>query len=59
MTATADILGPDGSFARSDSRFESRPQQVAMAEAVEAHPLNTAKPDHWLVTNLRLGYNPI
>jgi hypothetical protein len=38
MTATADILGPDGSFARSDSRFESRPQQVAMAEAVEAHP---------------------
>jgi ATP-dependent DNA helicase DinG len=34
MSSTTAILGPGGSFARSDSRFETRPQQVAMAEAV-------------------------
>ena len=34
MSSTAAVLGPGGSFAHSDSRFESRPQQVAMAEAV-------------------------
>ena len=34
--SVADILGPSGSIARRLANYESRPQQLAMAQAVVA-----------------------
>jgi ATP-dependent DNA helicase DinG len=42
----ASILGPDGTIARHFCNFESRPQQLAMAEAVRAA---IARPHHLMV----------
>ena len=46
MLTPTEILGPDGSIARRLANYESRPQQIAMADAVAA---SLDKPEHLVV----------